>query len=315
MAQVHILASDIDRKFTAQGRHTFWFDHCSLSASAPTKEADMELDALLKQPQALPAVPKIVHELIDSFNNDDVSIAQVSRKLAADPVLSARLLRLANSAYYHVTRTIGTVEDAVAMLGFVTVRTLVISSGLTGSFKSLPGMDLKAFWRYSLNTATVSRWLSKQTNLNADQAFTVGLMHGIGQLIMHAGMPEQMLQADKLIPPLDSRRFDLERTSFGYDFSQVGSALARAWRFPIAFAEAIESFPNPLGHTPFDPMAGLLHIAAWRARAEHNGLAPDEMEGVFPVAVAEKLGLNPDVVLKQMPSLDELCAGLEALLG
>lgn len=275
----------------------------------------MELQALLKQPQALPAVPKIVHELIDSFNNDDVSIAEVSRKLAADPVLSARLLRLANSAYYHVTRTIGTVEDAVAMLGFVTVRTLVISSGLTGSFKSLPGMDLKAFWRYSLNTATASRWLAKQSNQNLDQAFTVGMMHGIGQLIMHSGMPEQMLQADKLIPPLDPRRFDLERTSFGYDFSAVGAALSRAWKFPLAFAEAIEGFPNPLAQTPFDHMAGILHLAAWRARAEHNGLSAEEMEGIFPAAVAEQLDLSAAVVLKEMPPLEELSAGLEALLS
>jgi HD-like signal output (HDOD) protein len=279
-----------------------------------TEESDMELQALLKQPQALPAVPKIVHELIDSFNNEDVSIGEVSRKLAADPVLSARLLRLANTAHYHVTRTIGTVEEAVAMLGFVTVRTLVISSGLTGSFKALPGMDLQSFWRYSLNTATVSRWLSRQTHHNADQAFTVGLMHAIGQLIMHSGMPEQMLQADKLVPPLDSRRFDLERTSFGYDFSKVGAALARAWKFPIAFAEAIEGFPNPLAGEPFDPMAGILHLAAWRARAEHNGLSADEMRAIFPAAVAERLNLGADA-LEQMPPLEELSAGLEALLS
>ena len=78
----------------------------------------MQLEALFKQPQALPAIPKIVHELIDSFNNQDVSIDDIAKKLAADPVLSARLLRLANSAYYHVSRSIGTVEDAVLMLGF-----------------------------------------------------------------------------------------------------------------------------------------------------------------------------------------------------
>lgn len=97
----------------------------------------MQLDELFQQPQALPAVPKIVHELIDSFNNEDISIEEIARKLAADPVLSARLLRLANSAYYHVSRTIGTVPESIAMLGFVTVRTLVISSGLTGGYKSM----------------------------------------------------------------------------------------------------------------------------------------------------------------------------------
>ena len=120
----------------------------------------MQLDELFQQPQALPAVPKIVHELIDSFNNEDISIEEIARKLAADPVLSARLLRLANSAYYHVSRTIGTVPESIAMLGFVTVRTLVISSGLTGGYKSMPGLDLNQFWRYSMHAAAVSGWVA-----------------------------------------------------------------------------------------------------------------------------------------------------------
>lgn len=275
----------------------------------------MQLEALFKQPQALPAIPKIVHELIDSFNNQDVSIDDIAKKLAADPVLSARLLRLANSAYYHVSRTIGTVNEALSMLGFVTVRTLVISSGLTGGYKSMPGMDLTKFWRYSLHTAAVAGWLAKKTGVNGDQAFTVALMHAIGQLVMHAGMPEQMLTVDKQASPLDSRRLDIETQSFGYNFATVGAELARQWRFPVSFAEAISQFPDPATASSFNPVAGVIHLAAWRARAEHNGLKPDEMEATLPKAVAKKLGLNPDALLKDMPPLSELSEGLEALLS
>jgi len=279
-------------------------------------EADnMQLDALFKQPQALPAIPKIVHELIDSFNNQDVSIDEIAKKLAADPVLSARLLRLANSAYYHVSRTIGTVNEALSMLGFVTVRTLVISSGLTGGYKSMPGMDLNKFWRYSMHTAAVAGWVAKQAGVNRDQAFTVGLMHAIGELVMHAGMPEQMLQIDKLASPMDARRFDIEQTSFGYTFATVGAELARQWRFPVTFVDAIARFPDPLAHEPFDPVAASIHLAAWRARAEHNGLSAEEMAATVPIEVCKKLGLSPDTFLKEMPPLAELCEGLEALLS
>lgn len=275
----------------------------------------MQLEALFKQPQALPAVPKIVHELIDSFNNDDISIDEIVRKIAADPVLSARLLRLGNSAYYHVSRSIGTVNDAVAMLGFVTVRTLVISSGLTGGYKSMPGMDLNKFWRYSMHTAAVARWVAKAAHQNVDLAFTAGLMHGIGQLVMHAGMPEQMLHLDKLATPLDPRRIDMERTSFGYSFAQVGAELAKQWKFPPAFSEAIANFPDPLSHTPFDGVSGVIHLAAWRARAEHNGLDGDELAATVPTEVCAKLGLTADTLLVDMPPLSELCEGMEALLG
>jgi len=275
----------------------------------------MQLEALFKQPQALPAVPKIVHELIDSFNSDDVSIDDIARKLAADPVLSARLLRLANSAYYHVSRSIGTVNEALSMLGFVTVRTLVISSGLTGGYKAMPGMDLSHFWRYSLHTSAVAGWLAKRCSVNGDQAFTVGLMHGIGQLVMHAGMPEQMLQIDRMASPMDPRRIDIERNSFGYSFADVGAELARQWRFPNTFADAIAGFPEPLEKAAFDPVAGVIHLAVWRARAEHNQLSKEEMAATLPVDVCKKLGQDPNALLNEMPAMSELAAGLEAMLG
>ncbi len=79
----------------------------------------MTLETLLQNPNALPTAPKVVDELINSFENPDVMVEEIAKKLSLDPVLSAKLLRLANSAYYHVSRRIGNVGDAVRMLGFV----------------------------------------------------------------------------------------------------------------------------------------------------------------------------------------------------
>lgn len=274
----------------------------------------MNLEALFQQQTALPSIPKVVQEVIESFNNESVSIEEIAKKLAADQVLSAKILRLANSSYYHVSRTIGTVEDAVLMLGFMTVRTLVVSTGMAGSFKKLPGVDLKLFWRYSLDTAIVSKWLAKQNKLNSDFAFTVGLMHAIGQLVMHAGMPEQALQVDKVAGPLDARRLDVERKSFGYDFADVGAELARRWRFPDEFAAVIKAFPQPL-EGAYDPFAAIVHLAAWRARAEENKYSADEMESTFPSEVAAKLGATLTTFTEEMPPLAELGEGMQELIS
>lgn len=275
----------------------------------------MNFEALFQQQAALPSIPKVVQEVIESFNNDNVSIEDIARKLSADQVLSAKLLRLANSSYYHVSRSIGTVDDAVLMLGFMTVRTLVVSTGLTGSFKSMSGVDLKLFWRYSLHTAIVAKWLAKKQGLNSDLGFTVGLMHAIGQLVMHAAMPEQTLQVDKIASPIDARRLDVEHTSFGYDFADVGAELAKRWRFPNEFSEAIKSFPRPLEVIPFNKIAAVIHIAAWRARAEENKYSREEMESTFPEEVAAKLGVKPEVLLDELPPLAELGAGMEELIS
>ena len=87
---------------------------------------------------------------------------------------------------------------------------------------------------------------------------------------MHAAMPEQTMQIDKIAGPLDSRRLSVEHSSFGYNFSDVGAELAKRWRFPDNFSVVIKGFPEPLEATVFDPMSAVIHLAAWRARAEEN---------------------------------------------
>ena len=275
----------------------------------------MNIEALFQQPNALPSAPKVVQDLISSFNNEDVSADEIARKLAADPVMSAKLLRLANSAYYHVSRSVNTVNDAVMMLGFVTVRTLVISSSLVSGFKSTSGLDLKQFWRYSLHTAVAAKWLAKQAGQNSDLAFTIGMMHGIGQLVIHAGMPEQALLLDQTVGFLDARRFDTERNSFGYDYAEVGAELASRWKFPASFSNAIRAFPKPLEHQPFDPMAAIIHLAVWIARANENDLTLEEIRVSCPTEVAAKFGIDPYIMLDQMPPLPELSNGLEDLVA
>ncbi|HRD72316.1 MAG: HDOD domain-containing protein [Xanthomonadales bacterium] len=273
----------------------------------------MRLESLFDHPQSLPSVPRIVQELIESFDSELISFKDLAPKLASDPVLSARLLRLANSAYYHVSRPIGTVDDALTMLGFGAVRTLVISSGLTQGFRNVPGLDLHRFWRFSLKVAGVSRTLAKMAHQNAEVAFTVGLMHSIGQLVMHTRMPEQMQQVSRLVDAFDPMRFDVERRTFGYTYADVGAELAKRWRFPPGFAAAIAGFADPLALDPFEPMAGILHLAVWRTRAEELNLSTEDLAAGLPGFVADQLTLGMDELMS-MPSPTALCEGLETLV-
>jgi HD-like signal output (HDOD) protein len=275
----------------------------------------MDIKTLLQQPNALPVAPKVVQDLISSFSNDDVSIDEIAKKLATDPVLSAKLLRLANSAYYHVSRSVNTVSDAVVMLGFATVRTLVISSGFVNAFKAAPGLDLKQFWRHSLETAVIAKWLASQAGVNTELAFTVGMTHSIGQLVIHAGMPEQAALLDKEVNPLHARRFDVERLALGYTYADVSAELAVSWHFPPDFSEAIRAFPKPLEHEPFVPMAGILHMASWFAKANAIDLNKQEMKATYPEVISTKLGLYPYVMLDKMPPVAELTSGLEELVS
>lgn len=285
----------------------------------------MDLKSLLDQPNKLPTIPRVMQELIKSFSSDDVSIGEIVQQLAVDPVLSAKLLRLANSAYFHVSRTIGTVDGALQMLGFVMVRNLVIGNGMMAAFRNTPGMNLKQFWLYNLYTACAARWLATEAGVNADLTFTLGLMHGIGQLQMHAGMPETMIGLDQQMPVLDAERAAFEKQSLGFHHGDVSSELAKLWHFPQPLIDALRDMPQPLAAPEFSATAACAHLGAWRARAEVLALSDDAALDCYPAEVGKLLGIAPGwtpALAAQnqgsrgpvMPPLSELAKGLDVML-
>ncbi len=149
-----------------------------------------------------------------------------------DPALTTRVLRLSNSAFFRVSRKIGNADEAVALLGLTHVRSLVMAAALGASFKNVPGIDLKQFWRYSLRSAEIARSLAGLLNQNQGNAFTAGLIHAIGILVMHIAMPDEMAPLDMGTPPLDLNRAEAEMAAFGYTYAEVGAGMAEKWQFP-----------------------------------------------------------------------------------
>lgn len=274
----------------------------------------MNIEQLFQQTLALPSPPELVKELIQSFQDEDIAIQEITKAIELDQVISAKLLRLANSARYHASHTIGTVDHAVAYLGFNTTRTLVISSGLTSSFKLAQGFQLEYFWRYSLHTAVVARWLAVKTKNDSELAFMIGLMHAIGQLIMHSVMPEKCTELDKVTDIWQESRVVRERSLFGYHYANVSAVLASKWGFPAVFAEVIDVFPEVVGADTPNSLAIILHIASWFSRAQKNALTIEQMQHEFPVEIGEMIGLSFESINLEMPSLDELCDGLDDLI-
>lgn len=282
------------------------------------------LEVLFAKPAVLPVVPKVVQQLIESFRRDDVSIAEIAAHLAADPVLSAKTLRLANSAYFHVSRRIATVDEALQMLGFVMVRNLVLGLGIAGSFKHVPGIDLPQFWRYSLHTACAARWLAQAAGRNADLAFTIGLVHALGQLVLHTVLPDDAQAIDRECHPLSIERAHIERRQLGYHHGEATAELALGWNFPAEVSHPLRLVPDPLACDPPMAMAALVHVAAWRARIDALDIDAETAQASCPREVGLALGLDLAWMVEPstldagaagaMPALSELTRGLEAML-
>lgn len=259
------------------------------------------LEELLDSSGALPSIPKVIALLLNELAQAEPDLKKISQLINTDPILATRLLRLTNSAQFQFSNKISSVTEALALMGLNQVHSLATAAAVTGAFNAIPGVDMYQFWRYSLNVAKLARMLSGMIRQNQPAAFTAGLIHATGELVMHLGMPNALAVLNQQVPPLDLRRASAERKMLGFCYADVGAGFARNWQFPQMIVDALEHQNKPFENNVYEPMAGILHLAAWRARAREANYDAQDLMDNFPDVVALALGIDIDMALQQEP--------------
>ncbi|PVZ12511.1 MULTISPECIES: HDOD domain-containing protein [unclassified Pseudomonas] len=206
----------------------------------------MEIETLFAQIHTLPSIPKVAQDLILQFDNPTSSLDAVARNIEKDPVISAKILRLANSARFRGARESTSIEDAASRLGFNTLRTLVLASAVTGAFKAGPSFDIKGFWLKSFEVASVARILAKKSGADAEIAFTSGVMHNIGELLIQIGAPEVAERVNAAHRGNTAGHVASESLQLGFGYPEVGAELTRRWNLPKVIQNAIAYQAKPL---------------------------------------------------------------------
>lgn len=230
---------------------------------------EVAIPELVKDVRDLPALPAIVAELMSSLGREDAGTGVLAEKLSQDQALTAKTLRLANSSFYGMQRKVDTIQQAVAILGFNSVRTLVTAAAVASTFPmDGPGpFDFRAFWRHAIASALCAKALARYMQANADQAFMIGLLHDIGRLVLVTRCGELYETAIAHRAEYDCFLFEAERAVLGIDHAAVGQALAHHWKFPVAMQKAIA------GHHMVDPMeTGSLALVAHASDAITHAL-------------------------------------------
>ena len=261
----------------------------------------MKLSELLEQQFNLPSIPKVVALLLSELDKTEVDLRKITQLISTDPALTMRLLQLANSEFFQLQGKITSVSEALAVLELAHVKTMAQAAAGVSSPKAVPGIQLAQFWQYGLNVGKVSRALAGLVRLNQQAAFTGGLIHAMGELAMHLAMPEAMAALNVEVPTLDLRRARAERRELGYCYASVGAGYARVWNFPQPLVDALEHQYAPFESNVYEPLAGVIHLATWRARAREANLDERAMAVTFPDAVGVTLDLDIDAVLQQDP--------------
>ncbi|MCJ8170113.1 HDOD domain-containing protein [Atopomonas sediminilitoris] len=200
----------------------------------------MTLDELFNKIHDLPTIPKVVQELIQMFNDPNADLDKIADKISLEQVISAKVLRLANSPRFRGSQEITSIGDASSRLGMNTLRTLVMASAVTGAFKTGPSFDIKAFWLQSFQVGTIARLVARQLKQNTETAFTCGMLHDIGELLIQVALPDVAESINKASGGTEEGRREQENLQLGFSFTHVGAELAKRWKFPTAMQEAIE---------------------------------------------------------------------------
>jgi putative nucleotidyltransferase with HDIG domain len=194
----------------------------------------IDLSEFVNQVNQLAPLPAVAMKVLQLAED-------VASTIATDQALTARLLRLANSAYFAAGREITTVRDAVVLLGMAEVRRLVLTTALMGNFSDDTGaLSLPAFWGHALAVGMVAEVMARHTGLaTPEEAFTAGILHDIGKLVMNQYAKEHL---DAAVALATSKGLPMERAEaevFGFSHPQLGRRLAQNWRLPPALAAAI----------------------------------------------------------------------------
>ena len=274
----------------------------------------MNMSTIFAQTKQLPHIPKVVQEIMDSFRDENVDTYEISKKVAMDQALTAKVLRLANSAHYGMPRTVGNPHDAVMLLGFSTLRTMVLASGVTGAFK-LDGFDQKVFWKDAFAVASLSKWLAQYVpGCDKETAFTCGMVHSVGELLIRMVMPEEAARIDDTLKSSMAERHMIERTQLGFDSADVGAELAKRWKFPDLIQEAIKQQNAPGTDEDYSRKAGLIYISKYLKKAHDDNLSDEEIVASFPMGVAKKIGMDVKQAEQDLKEIDDLSSGLDGLL-
>lgn len=264
----------------------------------------------------LPSMPHTLNSVLGGLDSISSSAQTMEKIIRDDPVLTAKMLRIANSPFYGLRREVSSIARAVVILGFEEVRSIAIGLSLTGIFSHDLGFeefDAKGIWLHSIGVAKVSKMLAEDiSGLEEDELFTAGMVHDLGRFLLCLYFSSELREILEL-RQLEGLSLSDAEAQYGLTHSEVGAYLAKRWNLSEMLTDVIRyhHYPNSAG--PNALAASVVFLAdeicqkmkfGWHIEGE-----PDK------VIVPKSLGLNLDTVKKAALYLKDERENIEARWG
>ncbi len=201
-------------------------------------------EELVGRVKDIPTLPSVVTQINRVLHDDGESLETVISIIEKDPPLTTKVLRLANSSYYGMSRDVRTVKEAVLILGLNAIQSIAMAVSVGKLFSGdLNGvLNMKDLWMHSLHCAVASKaMLRHMGTVVAEEGFICGLVHDIGKVIMVMNLPDEMKKVGRAFLEGDTRSWwEVEQEVIGFTHADVGGLIASRWNFPKPYCEAIE---------------------------------------------------------------------------
>lgn len=273
------------------------------------KSRELIKTKIISKMQDIKSFPQFVMETMRKLNDPESNAADVAKSLSRDEGLVLRILKLANSAAYGMTRNISNISEAIALLGYKSVSNIILAATVYSAMdKGLSGyaLDRGELWRHSLMVAYTSRQLAKITGkVSTEDAYVGGLLHDIGKVILNDyvrfgyGIIVKMVE-EKHIPFTEA-----ELKVLGFDHAMIGEILVERWEMPEAYriAVAYHHKPNelPEDKKQHQPLLDIVTVSNNICLMLGIGLGADGLQGYMFPEPLERLGItNFEALLAEM---------------
>lgn len=208
-----------------------------------------ELDALVHEIAELRPLRQSAVRVLALTEGERFSVQELAGAISADAVLSAKMLRLANSAYYGFPRKIATIREAIVLLGFRAVRSAVLAAGMIEVMPGSNALDYQRFWQFSVTVGMLAEIQARAIGRHLDVAFTAGVIHNIGRLALDQHRPSAFGEVLQLAGQGVSI-VEAERRVLGFTEADLGGALALSWNFPDELVDAVAQHTLELEQLP-----------------------------------------------------------------
>ncbi len=275
------------------------------------------VDRVIKEIESghsLPVLSPVALKLVELAAEEDVTVQQLIQLIEKDPALSARLLRLANSALFYAPIPVASLNQAVMRIGFERLRLMALTLSLKDAFPlgKVGALDYEEFWKVSLFRAIISRTLANYVeNVEPGEAFIAALLMEIGFLIFYDLFLKGKTELPKLqIEPLEEL-LEWETKNFGIDHRQIGAAALKHWRFPGEIIECQRAGLETISPDSDKTMVKICNVARMGSRLLYEGSS--NFYSIFQVA-KQNLGINHremnDILLETFNDVEEMAHAL-----